>query len=279
MPSELEFASLGSGSKGNATLVRSQQTCVLIDCGFSATEAAKRLERLNVSTDDIDAVLLTHEHSDHSSGVERFCRRFDIPLFTSWGTKAALETRGVVFDRVRVELISDRQAFQLKDFEIRPVLVPHDAREPLQFVIRCHQLQFGILTDLGSVSSHVIKHYQSCDALLLECNHDSERLRLGPYPQSLKERVASDWGHLSNRQAGALLDAIDLDKLRHLVVAHISEKNNDLRDVEDALSCVDQQKTNVVIADQKQGFDWLSIHSESREYDQQAKSEALSEAV
>lgn len=277
MQTDLQFASLGSGSKGNATLVRSHKTCVLIDCGFSATEAAKRLQRLKVSTDEIDAVLLTHEHSDHSSGVERFCRRFDIPLYTSWGTKAALETRGVQFDRVRVELISDRQEFQLNDFEIRPVLVPHDAREPLQFVIRQNQLQFGILTDLGSVSSHVIKQYQSCDALLLECNHDSERLRVGPYPQSLKERVASDWGHLSNLQASALLDAIDLNKLQHLVVAHISEKNNDPRDVEDALSGVDQQQTNVVIADQKRGFDWLSINSGARESRQEVISAELSE--
>lgn len=259
MRDDLEFASLGSGSKGNATLIRSRHSCVLIDCGFSASEATRRLERLDLSATEIDAVLLTHEHSDHSSGAVRFCRRFDIPLYTSWGTKAALENRGVDFDKVRVEFISDRAAFLLKDIEVLPVLVPHDAREPLQFVLRCGDLQFGILTDLGSISPHVVKHYRACDALLLECNHDTERLRLGPYPQSLKERVAGDWGHLSNRQAGALLNAVELDKLQHLVVAHISEKNNDIRDVEAALACVDQQRTNVVIADQNHGFDWLSI--------------------
>lgn len=259
----LEFASLGSGSKGNCTVVRSGDTCVLIDCGFSVTETTKRLTRLNLTPEHITAVLLTHEHSDHSNGVAAVCRRFNVPLYTSWGTLASLQDRGAKLEGVEVQRIASDSLFELGELMIQAVLVPHDSREPLQFALSNGASKLGVLTDLGSVTPHVVLHYKNCDALLLEFNHDEQMLREGPYPARLKSRVAGNWGHLSNVQAAHLLADLDHEALQFLVIAHISEQNNNIALVQDILRQTLISQIDAVFAEQATGFGWLTVQAES----------------
>jgi phosphoribosyl 1,2-cyclic phosphodiesterase len=251
----LRFASLGSGSRGNATVVQSGQSCLLIDCGFSLRETERRLARLGLQPTDLDAILVTHEHSDHSAGVERLSRRYSIPVHLTRGTFAS----GRLEQAHGPRFFCSEEAFSVGNLQVMPVAVPHDAREPCQFVIQSGPATLGVLTDLGMITPFVAGHYAGCDALLLECNHDSVMLRDGPYPPSLKHRVGGDWGHLNNVQAANFIADGLGERLRHLVVAHVSEKNNHRRCVEDALSGVGQATDQVVWAEQASGFDWLQL--------------------
>lgn len=271
------FASVGSGSKGNATLVKTGSATLLIDCGFSATELLKRLPRLGISGSDIDCVFLTHEHSDHSSGVASLCRQLNIPLYTSWGSSVALRERGAKLDAVDVRHINCGERIKVGELEVLPVLVPHDAREPLQFVIQNNQRRFGILTDIGSISKHVIEHFQNVDSLLLEFNHDTDMLQFGPYPASLKARVGGDWGHLSNSQASMFLEQINLQRLQRILIAHISEKNNSVEAVEAVLQPALQNAYPVefAYASQDSGSAWMPVLSLSARNAQEAKFSAL----
>lgn len=253
------FSSLGSGSKGNATLVRHQDTLILIDCGFSVKEAEKRLDRLGVSADQLDAVLVTHEHGDHINGVGALVRKYQLPLYITAGTFRS-KKMGKIPD---LRTISSYQPFSVKSLDITPVAVPHDACEPAQFIIECQGKRLGILTDLGNISPHVEMHYQECDALILEANHDPVMLASGPYPQSLKQRVGGAWGHLSNQQAARFLQSVNRSKLEHLVVAHISRQNNTVDLAKQAFMDVQSVIDNVIYACQDEGFDWISL-SESQ---------------
>lgn len=219
----MRFASLGSGSRGNATLVEGGATRVLVDCGLTAREAQRRLALLGVAPADLAAILLTHEHADHVRGVATLAARHGIPVWTSpgtWRQAGAADIPGL-------RLFSGHErGFRLGDLWVIPYPVPHDAREPCQFVFECAAGRLGMLTDAGCVTRHVRDLLRECDALLLECNHDPDMLRSGPYPPSLQARVGGDYGHLSNRQAAELLDALPHERLRRLLVAHVSEKNN-----------------------------------------------------
>lgn len=252
----MRFASLGSGSKGNSTLVEAGDTLLMIDCGFSLKETVKRLARLDRDPSQLDAILVTHEHSDHSAGVAALSRKFQIPVFLTHGTASsgrcekAFEFRHFTCD----------ESFTIKDIVIQPVAVPHDAREPCQYRLSHNNLSLGILTDLGSITPHVVSSYAGCDALLLEFNHDQELLNSGPYPYHLKRRVGGDWGHLNNHQAAALLEKIGCETLNQLVVAHISEKNNTREMAQRALQSVLQTLDIVTWAEQDNGFDWLALN-------------------
>ncbi|MEP5765319.1 MAG: MBL fold metallo-hydrolase [Halieaceae bacterium] len=251
----MRFASLGSGSKGNATLVQSGTTLLLVDCGFSLRETEARLQRRGLAGEDIDALLVTHEHTDHCSGVARLSRKYQLPVYMSRGTWASGRCEGAF----QVEYFHSDARFQIGDITVAPIAVPHDAREPCQFVLQVGDLRLGILTDLGSITSAVTDHYRQCDALLLECNHDREMLQQGPYPYPLKQRVGGDWGHLNNQQAAELLARLQGDELRHLVVAHISEQNNHRDRVLDALGPVFSRTDSITWADQVLGFEWLEL--------------------
>lgn len=158
-----------------------------------------------------------------------------------------------------LNLIAGYQPFAFDQLQVQPVAVPHDAREPAQFVFSDGRHKLGLLTDLGSLSDHVIEHYSGCSGLILEANHDPVMLAHGPYPPSLKRRVAGQWGHLSNAQARHLLEQIDCQQLQHLVVAHISEKNNSLELVQREFSQWHQRLGGMTYACQDQGFDWLLL--------------------
>lgn len=251
----LRFASLGSGSRGNATLVASPLGLVMIDCGFTIKETVRRLKLLGHSPEDLDAILVTHEHGDHIGGVGPLARRYNIPVYLTHGTA---QHKGVAKLPTR-ELIDIHEVFGIADIEITPVVVPHDAREPCQFVLRCDKKSLGILTDLGSITPFVIERYQHCDALMLECNHDVRMLSMGPYPPSLKHRVGGQWGHLNNQQAANFLDAIDHSRLQHLVISHISEQNNTQQLAWQAIADVYGREQNMLLANQNEGFGWLAI--------------------
>ncbi len=252
----MRFASLGSGSKGNATLVAAADTLLLIDCGFSLRETESRLAALGVDPARLDAILVTHEHSDHCAGVARLSRRHSVPVYLSHGTLGSGRLDGCH----ATHCFNSGDEFVIGDIRVRTVAVPHDAREPCQFRFFHRDLSLGVLTDLGAITPHVVHHFSGCDGLLLEFNHDLEMLLNGPYPESLKRRVASDWGHLNNAQAADFLRQIGCRDLRFLVVGHISEKNNCPERAALALREVyGELDERVVFAEQNGGFDWLEL--------------------
>ena len=252
----MRFASLGSGSKGNATLVARGDTLVIVDCGFSLRETRRRMERLGVCPSQLDAILVTHEHSDHASGVGVLSRNHQVPVYLTHGT-ASSGRIGSCSDEVT---FNAGESFAIGELSVEAVPVPHDAREPCQYLFRAGEKQLGLLTDLGSITPHVIESYRGCDGLLLEFNHDLEMLQAGDYPEALKRRVGGDWGHLNNAQAIAFLRTLGPQGLRHLVVAHISENNNCPQRTRSALAEVyGSLDERVVFADQAEGFDWLPL--------------------
>lgn len=253
----MRFASLGSGSRGNALIVEAGRTRVMLDCGFSLTEVDLRLSRLGLTSEDIDAVVVTHEHDDHIGGVARFAARGGIPVHITPGTLAAVARR---FKSVNCVCFDPHTAFDLGDLRVRPFPVPHDAREPAQFVFDDGQYSLGVLTDVGIVTPHIRQMLSGCSALMIECNHDERLLRDGPYPPSLKARIASRLGHLPNAAAAELLASLDNSRLRHLVAAHLSETNNTPALARDALACaLGSDPDEVLVAAQDAGLDWLAL--------------------
>lgn len=221
----LRFALLGSGSRGNATLVACGRTYLLVDCGFGIRESEARLARLDVGPADLAAILVTHEHGDHLRGAGPLARRHGIPLWMTPGTHAAVPER-LAATMPEVTLFDPHTPFAIGDLAIDPVPVPHDAREPCQFVFGDGVHRLGVLSDAGHVTPHMRASLDGVDALALECNHDERMLAEGPYPPSLKARVGGALGHLSNAQAAGLLAGIDASRLQHLVLTHLSEHNN-----------------------------------------------------
>jgi phosphoribosyl 1,2-cyclic phosphodiesterase len=255
----MRFASLGSGSKGNALLVEAGTTRVLIDCGFGPRNLAQRCARLGVDADTLDAIIVTHEHSDHIGGAFACAKRYGAKLCMTNGTYAAIAQAksGIESMGLNLCLIDSHAAFAIGDMEIQPFPVPHDAREPVQFVLSDGCRRLGILTDLGFATPHVIECLHGCDALVLECNHDAEMLAQGNYPPSLKQRIGGRFGHLDNASAAALLAQLDRSRLQYLIAAHLSEHNNTpahaQRALADVMGCAPEW---IGIADQELGFDW-----------------------
>ncbi len=251
----MQFSSLGSGSKGNGTLIRHDDCLLLIDCGFTLKETVRRLARLDVSPDQIDAVIVTHEHSDHIGGVGPLARKYKVPVYMTPGTQRGRDI-GMLPE---VALIKSYQPFSVKSIQITPVAVPHDSVEPAQYIFEANDTRLGILTDLGSITPHVEMHYQACDGLILEANHDPLMLASGQYPQTLKQRVGGAWGHLSNRQAADFLTRVNRSRLQHLVVAHISQQNNTVALAQEAFAELEDAIGEVRYACQEEGFDWISL--------------------
>lgn len=253
----LRFTSLGSGSAGNALVVESGTTRVMMDCGFNLAETTARLARTGLSPRDLAGIVVTHEHSDHLGGVARFAKRHAIPVYLTRGTAQYLPED---FPAVLVRLIDSHAPFAIDALAIEPFPVPHDAREPVQFVFSDGAVRLGVLTDLGIVTAHVQEKLTRCEALVLECNHDLDLLMGGPYPYSLKQRVSGRFGHLSNAAAGSLLAALDCTRLRHLLAAHLSQQNNTpalaVAALAQALGC---EETWVGVATQSEGFAWRTV--------------------
>jgi phosphoribosyl 1,2-cyclic phosphodiesterase len=227
----LRFSSLASGSSGNATLVEARPapgerpTRLLVDCGLTLRRLTQALAERGCSPGQLDAVFVTHEHSDHVGGVFALQRRHGVAVWASAGTwRAATQATPACAD---ARVAHDRQAIEIGALTVWPFSVPHDATEPLQLVCTdAQQRRLGIVTDLGEPTDAVARALQGCDALLLECNYDRAMLDAGPYPAWLKRRIGGHRGHLANQQAAALLDACRHDGLRHVVAAHLSRQNN-----------------------------------------------------
>jgi phosphoribosyl 1,2-cyclic phosphodiesterase len=253
----VRFASLGSGSRGNALLVESGKTRLLVDAGFGPREMSRRLERLGLAADDIDAVLVTHEHSDHVGGVFACARRHDWTVMLTHGTLAGCRNAD---GAVRMTMIDSHEALSVGDISVHPFPVPHDAREPVQFVLGDGAKRLGVLTDAGHVTSHMVAMLDVCDSLILECNHDARLLAQGSYPQALKIRIGSNWGHLENSAAASLLARLECSKLRHVIAAHLSAENNRPELARAALSEVLGCEPGWIgVASQSEGFAWRDL--------------------
>jgi phosphoribosyl 1,2-cyclic phosphodiesterase len=254
----MRFASLGSGSEGNALAVQVGQTCVLMDCGFSLADTVARLARLGLAADDLSGIVVTHEHSDHIAGVARLARKYSIPVWLTHGTR---QMHGKALDDLSgLTEISPHHSFSIGELQIQPYAVPHDAAEPVQYVFSDGAKRLGVLTDTGCSTPHIEATLNGCDALVLECNHDTALLANGDYPYSLKQRVGGRFGHLNNADAAALLAKLDNRRLQHIVAAHLSRKNN-TRDLavaalSAALNC---DADWIAVATQQAGFDWREI--------------------
>ena len=218
----MRFASLGSGSEGNGLLVEVGATRVLIDCGFRVRDTVARLARIGVAPETVTAIIVTHEHWDHIGGVAPFAARFGTPVWLTFGTLAVVAERFAILPRVYG--FDSHDVFQVGDIEVRPFPVPHDAREPVQFVCSDGRWRLGVLTDLGVSTAYVEASLSGCDALVLECNHDLDLLANGDYPFPLKQRIAGKFGHLDNGAAAGLLARLDNSHLKHLIAAHLTSR-------------------------------------------------------
>jgi phosphoribosyl 1,2-cyclic phosphodiesterase len=222
---------LASGSRGNSAIVQSSSTRILVDAGISCRETFKRMKAIGDDPLSLSAIVITHEHSDHVYGLLVLARKLNVPVFMTGAThqawvRSVRDATGEPPDTERIEFFSSGRGFQIGDIEIKPFTIPHDAVDPVGFTFRAEGVKIGFATDLGYVPPSVRDHLRSCDVLVLESNHDLEMLRIGPYPWSVKQRVMSRVGHLSN---AALADffASDYDgSAAYIVLAHLSEQNN-----------------------------------------------------
>lgn len=256
----MKFASLGSGSEGNSLLISAAsgttQTHLMLDCGFGLKEVERRLARAGVEPQQLAGILVTHEHSDHVGGVYKLARRYRLPVWTSHGSAEGMPREELAGADIR--FCRDGVPFAVGNLEITPYTVPHDAREPLQYVASDGRSKLGVLTDVGQSTPHLQAALGGCDALLLEFNHDSAMLARSAYPAWLKSRIAGPLGHLSNAHAADLLASLDRSRLKRLVAAHLSQKNNAVALARAAIDeVIGGDGVAVVIAAQDDGFDWL----------------------
>ncbi len=218
---------LGSGSNGNAALVESGETRVLVDAGFSGRDLERRLRVVGVDPATLSAIVVTHEHGDHTRGMGVLARRFQLPLYLTPVTRQACAR--LLRGEERVHAYASTEPLRLRGLEVRPFLTAHDAADPVAVTV--HELasgdRLGIATDLGRPTAAVRAALSGCHLLVLEANHDEALLWSGPYPWSVKQRIASSHGHLSNRASAELAVELHHAELHHVVLAHLSEHCND----------------------------------------------------
>lgn len=254
----IRFASIGSGSEGNGLIVEAGNTSILVDCGFGLKETKRRLERLDLQPENLSAILVTHEHSDHVGGVARLARRHQIPVWATFGTFSAwpeLATLNLI------QPFDSHDPFVVGDLSIQPFPVPHDAREPVQYVFADGHVRLGLLTDTGTSTPHIEAMLNGCDALILECNHDLDLLQHSDYPWSLKQRIGGRLGHLDNQTAAGLLSRLDHSRLQHLIAAHLSDSNNSPALARAALASVMGCAQDWIgVAEQEAGLGWRQVN-------------------
>ncbi len=222
---------LGSGSRGNSAVVESAKARLLVDAGISCRETFKRLKSLEIDPRTLSAILITHEHSDHVSGLATLAKKLKVPVFMTGAThqvwaRSLRDDSGKLPEVAKLEIFSAGRSFQIADITVTPFTIPHDAADPVGFTFRVEGTKIAIATDLGYIPASVRDHLRRCDVLVVESNHDLEMLRVGPYPWSVKQRVMSRVGHLSNESLAEFF-AQDYDGgASYIVLAHLSEQNN-----------------------------------------------------
>jgi len=219
----LAVCTLASGSKGNATYISDGQTSILIDAGLSGIELQRRLTARGLDPASLQAIIVSHEHSDHTRGVGILSRRYKLPVYMNRSTQSALTGLGRLYAITPYEC---GKPFHIRSLCIHPFSVSHDAEDPAGFAVNCNGTRMAIATDLGIATAMVKEHLKHCALLILEANHDPKMLETGPYPWPLKQRIQSRVGHLSNADSKNLLLELQHDKLQHVILAHLSEINN-----------------------------------------------------
>lgn len=260
----LRFKNLGSGSSGNATLVEAKSglhtTRVLIDCGLKLGDLEIRLEAAGTASSALDAIFITHEHGDHIGCARSLLKRYPIPIWMSQGTWLALQSPQWEPFQNMIHLARDGQSLEWGNLQAMPFTVPHDAREPLQLRCSDGDRTLGIVTDLGHVTPHVVSALQGCHALQLETNHDTELLKRSAYPNFLKQRVGGSWGHLANEASADLLQQVMHAELKHVVAAHLSERNNTPELARNSLSQVLAcAASDIEVASPINGTPWFTV--------------------
>lgn len=224
----MRLCSIASGSSGNCIYVGADNAHVLVDAGISGKRITQGLNSLDLTGEDIDGILVTHEHSDHIQGLGVIARKYHIPIYATGGTVDAMsrmKSLGKMPDGIFHEIRED-EPFVIKDMTVNPFTISHDAVQPVGYRLECGEQAVGIATDLGKYNDYIIGHLQNLDALLLEANHDIRMLQVGKYPYYLKQRILGDRGHLSNENAGRLLCRLLHDNLKAVFLGHLSRENN-----------------------------------------------------
>lgn len=224
----MRLCSIASGSSGNCIYAGSDTTHLLVDAGISCRRITEGVNTLGISPSQLDGILITHEHSDHISGLGILARKYEIPVYTTKQTYEGIlndKKIGPLPEGLFCEVKYDEK-FTIKDLTVCPVKISHDALCPAAYTIRCGKKKMGILTDLGNFNDYVVECMSDLDAVLIEANHDVNMLQVGPYPYYLKKRILSDRGHLSNEMCGKLLDRILHDGMKNVVLGHLSRENN-----------------------------------------------------
>jgi phosphoribosyl 1,2-cyclic phosphodiesterase len=222
---------LASGSRGNSTVIESSQARILVDAGISCRETFKRLKLIGLDPRQLSAIVITHEHSDHVYGLATLAKKLNVPVFMTGATHQAWarslrDEAGELPKLARLEIFSAGRSFQIADVTVSAFTIPHDAADPVGFTFRAEGTKIAVATDLGYIPASVCDHLRKCDVLVVESNHDLEMLRVGPYPWSVKQRVMSRVGHLSNESLAQFF-AKDYDGgASYIVLAHLSEQNN-----------------------------------------------------
>lgn len=220
----LNFYSIISGSSGNCSLVTDGKTNILIDCGTSGKRATEALESLCILPERINAILVTHEHIDHTKGVGILSRRFNIPIYATSGTHKNSDF-GKIEDNMIFEVLPDI-TYDIAGIGITPFAIPHDASDPCGYKISDGKAKIATATDIGIMTDYVLSRISGCESILLESNHDIDMLRFGEYPYALKQRILSDTGHLSNKAAAEAAFSLVNSGTKHIMLGHLSDKNN-----------------------------------------------------
>ena len=224
----MDFCSIASGSSGNCIYAGSGRTAVLVDAGISGKRIEEGLNSIERKTAEVDGILITHEHSDHVKGLGVVARKYHIPIYATGKTIAALKgmgTLGKIEETLFHEVIPDEKFF-IKDLEILPFSVPHDAADPVAYKIKNEEKTAAVVTDLGTYDENMIDKIKNLDVLLLEANHDVHMLQVGSYPYPLKQRILGKKGHLSNELSGQLLGEVLHDHFNTVILGHLSKENN-----------------------------------------------------
>lgn len=224
----MRLCSIASGSSGNCIYVGNDNTHLLVDTGISKKRIEDSLAELELKGEDLSGILITHEHSDHIQGLGVFSRKYEIPIYASRGTIAgirACKSIGQIQDGLLHEIPQD-VSFDIGEFKIKPFSISHDANEPTGFRIENDNKAIAVATDLGTYDDYIIENLKDLDAVLLEANHDTHMVEVGPYPYYLKQRVLGNRGHLSNELSGRLLCNILHERLKYVLLGHLSKENN-----------------------------------------------------